>query len=143
MLFKREAIADVFALITFGLTVGLLVELFVAGLSLEQALQSRLMNIPANLLIARPYGLYRDWIISRNILNKKSFIGAALLDIIAFTSFQIPVYALCVAATGAVVDQIITACLGQIGAMVIMGRPFGLWIQLCRSWFKPTPVSMA
>ena len=44
MFFKREAIADTFALITFGLVVGMFVELFIAGLTLDQSLQSRLME---------------------------------------------------------------------------------------------------
>ncbi|OED42918.1 hypothetical protein ACH42_11350 [Endozoicomonas sp. (ex Bugula neritina AB1)] len=136
MFFKREAIADTFALITFGLVVGMFVELFVAGLTLEQSIQSRLMSIPVNLLIARPYGIYRDWVIDWNVPGKKNFLGSTLLDIIAFISFQIPVYAVLVGTTGAGIDQVMTACIGQIGAMVVMGRPFGLWMQMCRHWFN-------
>ena len=65
MSIKRETIADTFALISFGLVVGMSVELFVAGLSIEQSLHSRLLSIPVNLLIARPYGIYRDWIMAQ------------------------------------------------------------------------------
>ena len=54
----------------------------------------------------------------------------AVLDIIAFLGFQMPVYALLVASTGASVDQIITACVGQIGALIIMGRPYGIYMQM-------------
>ena len=59
MSIKRETLADTFALISFGLVIGMLVEILVAGLTIEQSLQSRLMSIPVNMLIARPYGIYR------------------------------------------------------------------------------------
>lgn len=142
MFFKREAVADTFALITFGLVVGMFVELFVAGLTLDQSLQSRLMSIPVNLLIARPYGIYRDWVIDWNMPGKNNLLGSALLDVVAFVSFQIPVYAVLVGTTGAGIDQVITACVGQVGAMVVMGRPFGLWMQICRQWFGKPAASM-
>ncbi len=69
MVFNRDMLADTFAMITFGIVVGMSVELL-AGLSFEQSLQSRLLSIPVNLLTARAYGLYRDWLIRRG-----SFIG--------------------------------------------------------------------
>ena len=98
-----------------------------------------------NLLIARPYGIYRDWVVDWNVPGKNNFLGSTVLDIIAFISFQIPVYAVLVGTTGAGIDQVMTACVGQIGAMVVMGRPFGLWMQVCRNWFsKPAaPVGVA
>ena len=143
MFFKREALADIFALITFGLVVGMFVEVFIAGLTLDQSVQSRLMSIPVNLLIARPYGIYRDWIMNWNIPGRQGFVGSTFLDILAYISFQIPVYAVLVFVTGAGIEQVITACVGQIGAMVVMGRPFGLWMQVCRHWFGRPVVRMA
>ncbi|MGI9275553.1 MAG: L-alanine exporter AlaE [Endozoicomonas sp.] len=132
MSIKRETIADTFALITFGLVIGMAVEIFVAGLSIDQSLQSRMLSIPTNLLIARPYGLFRDWVLR---FGDGGQVRNAALDIIAFLGFQMPVYALLVASTGASVDQIITACVGQIGALIIMGRPYGIYMQMCRNWF--------
>ena len=61
MSIKRETLADTFALITFGLVVGMAVEILVAGLTIDQSLQSRLLSVPVNMIIARPYGVYRDW----------------------------------------------------------------------------------
>ena len=135
MSIKRETIADTFALITFGLVVGMTVELFVAGLTIEQSLHSRLWSIPSNMLIARPYGIYRDWIMGFG--GKGGPIRYAIQDIVAFLSFQMPVYALLVSTSGASLEQVITACLGQLGALILMARPYGIYMQLCRNWFVP------
>ena len=140
---KRESIADIFALISFGLVVGMSVEILVAGLSLDQSMQSRLLSIPVNMLIARPYGMFRDWLMVVGGAEKGGFIRATLLDIAAFISFQIPVYALLVASTGASVDQVMAACMGQIGALVLMARPYGIWMQVCRNWFVGGRLSTA
>ncbi len=100
MSIRRETLADIFALITFGLVVGMAVELLIAGLSVEQSIQSRLMSIPMNMLIARPYGIYRDWIMGLgNAVNSK--LGEFVMDILAFLSFQMPVYLILLATTGA------------------------------------------
>ncbi|WP_062260413.1 L-alanine exporter AlaE [Endozoicomonas arenosclerae] len=135
MSIKRETLADTFALISFGLVVGMLVEILVAGLSVEQSLQSRLMSIPVNMLIARPYGMYRDWVLGYSRLFGSRALGNTVLDTVAFVSFQIPVYAALVATTGATLEQVITAALGQIGALMFMARPYGMYMQLCRNWF--------
>ncbi|MGI9280606.1 MAG: L-alanine exporter AlaE [Endozoicomonas sp.] len=135
MSIKRETLADTFALISFGLVVGMLVEILVAGLTIEQSLQSRLMSIPVNMLIARPYGIYRDWMMCYSRLFGSRRVGNTVLDIFAFISFQIPVYAALIAITGATMEQVITASLGQIGALMLMARPYGVYMQLCRNWF--------
>ena len=138
MFFNRKALADTFALITFGLVMGGSIELLIAGLTFDQMVQSRLVSIPINSLIARPYGIYRDWVMGWNVRGKKSASWAALLDVVAYLSFQIPVYAALLATTGAGVEQVLAACIGQMGVMVVMGRPFGLWMQVCRHWFGRT-----
>lgn len=135
-MFNRDMLADTFAMITWGIVVGMCVELL-AGLSFEQSLHSRLLSIPVNLLTARPYGLYRDWLISRGQVIGTGFFQMVLLDVLAFISFQIPLYATTVFFTGAGVEQVIVACTGQVGAMIIMGRPYGMYLQLCRNWLKP------
>jgi hypothetical protein len=139
MSIKRETLADTFALITFGLVVGMAVEILVAGLTIDQSLQSRLLSVPVNMIIARPYGVYRDWMMGFSRLFpstlKARALGNTVLDTFAFVSFQIPVYAILIATTGASVDQIITAALGQIGALMLMARPYGMYMQFCRDRF--------
>ena len=135
MFIKREALADTFALISFALVVGMSIEVFIAGLSLAQSMQSRLLSIPVNILIARPYGLFRDWVMVYGKAEQGGLFRSAALDSLAYIGFQMPIYALLVVSTGASMEQVMTACLGQAGAFVIMGRPYGLYLQLCRNWF--------
>ncbi|MRI34721.1 L-alanine exporter AlaE [Endozoicomonas sp. OPT23] len=143
MSIKRETLADTFAMISFAFIIGMMVEVFVAGLSFHQSLQSRLLSIPVNLITARPYGIYRDWLMAFSQCFPNKFLGETLMDILAFISFQLPLYAALIASTGASKEQIITACIGQIGSMVVMARPFGMYIQTCRNWFVPASVSVA
>ena len=138
-MFNRDMLADTFAMITWGIVVGMSVELL-AGLSFEQSLQSRLFSIPVNLLTARAYGLYRDGLIRRGHFIGTGFCQMALLDVLAFISFQIPLYSTMVFFTGASAEQVIAAATGQVGAMIIMGRPYGIYLQPCRNWFKPATV---
>lgn len=135
MTIKKDMLADTFALITFSLVAGMVIEIWIAGLSLEQSLVSRLLSIPVNLLIARPYGLYRDWVMSRAPFAGGP-LGNTVLDIIAYVSFQLPVYALLVASAGASAEQLILACAMQVGGFVFLARPYGLYLQLCRSWVQ-------
>ncbi len=143
MSIKRETLADTFAMVSFAFIIGMMVEVFVAGLSFDQSLQSRLLSIPVNLFTARPYGLYRDWLMTLARYMPGRFLGGTLMDIAAFISFQLPLYAVLIASTGASKEQVITACIGQVGSMVVMARPFGLYIQACRNWFVPATMSAA
>ena len=108
MVLNRDMLADTFAMITFGIVVGMSVELL-AGLTFEQSLQSRLMSIPVNLLTARAYGLYRDWLIRRGSFMGNGFIQLTLLDALAYLTFQIPLYASLVLSTGASMEQLLVS----------------------------------
>lgn len=56
----RHAVADTFAMVVYCSVVNMLIEIFLSGMSFEQSLSSRLVAIPVNIMIAWPYGLYRD-----------------------------------------------------------------------------------
>ncbi|MFH1192562.1 MAG: L-alanine exporter AlaE [bacterium] len=57
----RRFFADTFAMIAFSTVVGMVIEIFISGMTLGQSVQARLTAIPANLLTARLYGMFRDW----------------------------------------------------------------------------------
>ena len=59
----------------------------------------------------------------------------SIMDIVAFLTFQMPLYAVLVGTSGASLDQVASACMGQVGALVLMGRPYGVYMQMCRNWF--------
>lgn len=62
----RSAAADIFALVVYSFIVGMAIEVFLSGMSFSQSLSSRLLSIPVNILIAWPYGIYRDWFIRQS-----------------------------------------------------------------------------
>jgi len=125
-------IADTFALVTFALVVGMFIEVVVSGLTLEQSFQSRLLAIPLNVIVARPYGLYRDWLFSIINTENKGRIIDCIIDIIAFLTFMIPQYIAVLWWVGAQADQILIACTSAIIMSVVVGRPYGLYLVFCR-----------
>lgn len=56
----RSAAADTFALVVYCFIAGMAIEVLISGMSFQQSLSSRLLSIPVNILIAWPYGRYRD-----------------------------------------------------------------------------------
>ena len=128
---RRIFVADTFALIVFGFIFGGAIELL-TGLTLAQALQSRLLSIPVNMVVARPYGIFRDWIMKVGGAEQGGAIRKIALDMTAFCLFQMPVYMSILATTGATLETILAASAGQIGGVLMIARPYGLWMQFCR-----------
>lgn len=56
----RSAVADTFALVVYCFVIGMVIEVVISGMTFRQSLSSRLLSIPVNILIAWPYGMYRD-----------------------------------------------------------------------------------
>lgn len=130
----RLFLADTLAMVVFSFATGMVIELLIAGMTLVQSLTSRVVAIPMNLITARPYGLYRDAIVKYiNIENKKL---RSVVDIFIFTSFQIPVYIFALLVSGANFEQIVKACSSVIVFFVVLGRPYGLFLDFCRRIFK-------
>lgn len=97
----RHAVADTFAMVVYCSVVNMLIEIFLSGMSFEQSLSSRLVAIPVNILIAWPYGVYRDLIM--RVARKASPAGWAknLADVLAYVTFQSPVYIIILLTVGA------------------------------------------
>ncbi len=131
---RRLVAADMFALVVFSFLVFGVIEL-ISGYTMTQMLQSRIMIVPVNILIARPYGIFRDAIMGLGKAEQGGFIRITILDVIAFLLFQIPVYVALQLFNGVPVDVILTAVVGLIVALVPTARPYGLWMQFCRSRF--------
>lgn len=129
---RRQMAADTFALVSFAFVVGMVVEILVSGLTFHQSLQSRLLAIPLNFVVARPYGLYRDRLFGITKAESRTRIVRALVDIAAFSTFMMPQYAAVLGWVGADWGQIAVAC-GTVAAMSIaVGRPYGLYLVFCR-----------
>lgn len=131
---RRLFIADTLAMVIFSFVTGMAIELLIAKMDIMQSLTSRVVAIPLNLVTARPYGLYRDFIVKR--LNVKQRILKSLVDILIFVSFQVPVYIFVLLVAGADLEQIIKACSSVIMFFLVLGRPYGLFLDFLRKLFK-------
>ena len=130
--YSHKMVADTFALVTFAFAVGMIVEVVLSGLTLQQSLQSRLFAIPLNFIVARPYGMYRDRLFAMTKAAAKGRFARALADITAFSTFMIPQYAIVLWFVGAGLSQTLTACAAVVALSLAVGRPYGLYLTFCR-----------
>ncbi len=128
-------ISDVVAMVTFSFVTGMAIEIGIAGLTLEQSLISRFSSIPLNILTARFFGVYRDWLLNLSG-NTERFWVKTLVDLIAFISFQIPIYIIVLLVSGAGVSEIIKAVSGVVVLFTFMGSIYGVYLDYCRRFFN-------
>ncbi len=133
----RSFLADTLALLVFFTITGVLNERFIAGMDWDEVARARGIGAPLMVLTARPYGLWRDRVLRRFAGEGR---GSPLLwDTAALVSFQVPIYAAILVVGGAESAEVVQGCLGATVIMVATGRPYGLWLDLVRSWFGLAP----
>lgn len=125
-----ERIADVFAMVTFSYATGMMIEVFHAGLTVEQSITSRNASIPLNIITARMFGVYRNFLMKMFKVKHKLF--TLIVDLIAFISFQIPIYIIVLTFTGATFEQIVRAVYGVVFLFLILGPPYGKYLDFSR-----------
>ncbi|MEI8633924.1 L-alanine exporter AlaE [Vibrio sp. PP-XX7] len=132
----RHAAADTFAMVVFCFITGMCIEVFISKISLEQSFASRLLSIPVNIVIALPYGLFRDFVLrlGKRVANNSLMKNGC--DLIAYVAFQSPVYVGVLLAVGATTDQIITAVSMNAFISCGMGVLYGHFLEVCRRWFR-------
>ncbi|MCL5501915.1 L-alanine exporter [Phytobacter palmae] len=131
----RHAVADTFAMVVYCSVVNMLIEIFLSGMTFEQSLSSRLVAIPVNIIIAWPYGLYRDAIMryARRISPKSGM--RTLADVVAYVTFQSPVYVAILLTVGADWHQIVAAVSSNAVLSMMMGALYGYFLDYCRRLF--------
>lgn len=132
----RHAAADIFAMVVYCSVVNMMIEIFISGMSFEQSLSSRLVAIPINMVIAWPYGLYRD-----SAMRAARRLGGSgwvktVADVLAYVTFQSPVYAVILWSVGADAQQIVTAVSSNIVVSMMMGAAYGYFLEYCRRLFR-------
>lgn len=139
----RHAVADTFAMVVYCSVVNMLIEIFLSGMSFEQSLSSRLVAIPVNIMIAWPYGLYCDAVM--RLARRISPAGWVknLADVLAYVTFQSPVYVVILLTVGADWHQIAAAVSSNIVVSMLMGAVYGYFLDYCRRLFKVSPYSQA
>lgn len=136
---RRAFVADTTALILFFTTTGVINERFVAGMSWEQVLHARMLGALLMVPVGRPYGVWRDWVMQRARPNRTSQI---LWDSVALVSFQVPIYAAIIAASGASGRGLAFGVLGATIMMLALGRPYGAFLNGVRGAFGLPPGGM-
>lgn len=133
---RRAFFADTLALVLFFTTTGIINERFIAGMTWEQVFQARLIGATLMVPVARPYGMWRDWIMrcaGQGRLSKLAW------DSLALVSFQVPIYAAIIAFSGASGDGLVRGVVGATVMMLVMGRPYGAFLNFVRARFGLPP----
>ncbi|MFW0767462.1 L-alanine exporter AlaE [Trabulsiella odontotermitis] len=128
--------ADTTALILFFTTTGIINERLIAGMTWEQVFHARLLGAILMVPVARPYGIWRDWVMKRAGQNRASKL---LWDSIALVSFQVPIYAAIIAFSGASGSGLVRGTLGAALMMLFLGRPYGAFLNWVRKLFGLPP----
>jgi hypothetical protein len=132
----RHAVADTFAMVVYCSVVNMMIEIFLSGMSFEQSLSSRLVAIPVNILIAWPYGFYRDAFMRFTKRYSQASWAKNLADILAYVTFQSPVYVAILWSVGADWSQIVAAVSSNIIVSMLMGAAYGYFLDYCRRLFR-------
>lgn len=128
--------ADTTALILFFTTTGIINERFIAGMTWEQVLHARLLGAALMIPVARPYGIWRDWLMKRASQSRASLL---LWDSIALVSFQVPLYAAIIAFSGASGSGLVRGTFGAALMMLLLGGPYGAFLNGVRKLFGLPP----
>ncbi|MCT4702872.1 L-alanine exporter AlaE [Enterobacteriaceae bacterium H20N1] len=132
----RHAAADTFAMVVYCSVVNMMIEIFLSGMSFDQSLSSRLVAIPVNILIAWPYGMYRDAFMRFAKRYGRASWTKNLADVLAYVTFQSPVYVAILLTVGADWNQIIAAVSSNIVISMMMGAAYGYFLDYCRRLFR-------
>ena len=98
----------------------------------DQVLHARLLGAVLMVPVARPYGIWRDWVMRRASDGRFSRI---LWDSIALVTFQVPIYAAIIAVNGASGIGLLSGILGATVMMLVLGRPYGAFLNFIRGMF--------
>ncbi|MEL0550564.1 L-alanine exporter AlaE [Klebsiella sp. B345] len=132
----RHAVADTFAMVVYCTVVNMMIEIFLSGMTFEQSLSSRLVAIPVNIIIAVPYGFYRDRAMRLARHISPSGWMKNIADVVAYVTFQSPVYVAILFAVGADWHQIAAAVSSNIAVSMMMGAVYGYFLDYCRRLFR-------
>ena len=139
----RHAVADTFAMVVYCTVVNMLIEIFLSGMTFEQSLSSRLVAIPVNIIIAVPYGFYRDRAMRLTRHISPSAWMKSIADVVAYVTFQSPVYVAILFSVGADWHQIAAAVSSNIAVSMMMGAVYGYFLDYCRRLFRVSAYQQA
>ncbi len=132
----RSFLADTLALLIFFTITGALNERFVSNMTWEEVAHARLLGAALMVPVARPYGMWRDFLMRRASTGRWSQL---LWDSTALVTFQVPIYAGIIFASGASGKDLAFGVLGATVIMLVSGRPYGAFLNWVRARFGLPP----
>ncbi|WP_394003682.1 L-alanine exporter AlaE [Luteimonas sp. WGS1318] len=132
----RAFVADTTALVLFFTVTGVLNERVVSGMDWNEVLHARLLGAALMIPVARPYGVWRDCLMRRAAPTRRSRL---LWDSLALVTFQVPIYAVIIAISGASGRGLVFGILGATAIMLVSGRPYGAFLNWVRARFGLPP----
>lgn len=136
---RRALLADTLTSVGFFSLMGTLTEVFVAGMSADQVIVSRLSALPVMIFSGRPYGLWRDAIVRRLAPVDAGALRTGVADTVAFCSFQLPIYLAILWFAGASASQAALAAGSALAVLLVTARPYGVLLELVRRAFGAGP----
>ncbi|EKJ94833.1 hypothetical protein C241_16148 [Bradyrhizobium lupini HPC(L)] len=133
---SRAYVADTIALIMFFTTTGIINERFIACMSWDDVMRARLLGAALMVPVGRPYGIWRDWIVTHAKPTRTSQI---MWDSLALLSFQVPIYGAIIALSGATGGGLLRGMMGAAVMMIVLGRPYGAFLNFIRRFFGLPP----
>lgn len=134
----RAFFVDTFAMAVSSTVGGMIIELLVTRVTFEQSMHSRLAAIPANIITARPYGLFRDWVFRFTKASNAGHTKKGVIDVLTFVVFQVPLYAVILLTASVEGEKVLTACATLAVFATFIGRPTGMFLDYCRRIFYST-----
>lgn len=138
---RRAALADTITSVLFFSLMGALTETFVARMTFDQVIASRLMALPVMVLSGRPYGLFRNAVFARLAPPGSARWRVAAVDVLAFVAFQLPVYGAILWVAGASAGQAAAAMGSALVVMLVTARPYGMLLEFVRRMVGVPPRS--
>jgi hypothetical protein len=139
---KRVALVDTLGNVSYSLLTGALLD-YNAGLDLAGIAASRASGTAINSVTGAPYGWWREKVFKTTKTNEESGrVRRTLTDLLAFNTFQMPIYATAVAIGSLVSDGDINWEKVMHGAEYLtiasplVGPTMGLWMDGCRRLFR-------
>ncbi len=145
----RTAVADTVGNVTYPLIVASAID-YASGLNLTGIVAARASGIPLNVATGRPYGWWREQVCRlTNTTEKSGRVRKTLADLLAFNTFQVPLYAGLVAFGSYVSEGKIDWEKAKNGATYLagisplIGPTMGLYMDLMRRFFGVSSAAKA
>lgn len=116
-------------------------EYFIAGLELDEIISTRIGMSTISLLSSRPYGKFREyWAKICKTSPGDSNLRKYLTDVSANIVFYVPIYGGILYTSDVSSDEVGIALSTATALAVVIGRPYGWFLDKWRKIFKVKPV---